>query len=208
MKVSRNLVFVAIILLAMISGFIAGQLLFETESSAPEVKIRAIVPESPRKLALPALQRDSGSLDMASLDGKWSLIFFGFMNCPDVCPATLNTVAQAKKQFEQAGAEFPQVVFISIDPYRDNVKDLGEYVRYFDESFIGATGEEKLLTAITVQTDSTFMTVPSENPQEYKVGHSANLILINPSLELVAVLSAPHSVESVINALEYFQQDP
>ena len=206
MKVSRNVFFVAIILLATISGFIAGQFLFKPQPTTPQVKIRAIVPESPRKLALPTLQRDSGSLDMSDLEGKWSLIFFGFMNCPDICPATLNTVAQAKKQFEEAGAEFPQVVFISVDPYRDNVKDLGEYVRYFDEAFIGATGEEKLLTAITVQTDSTFMTLPSENPQEYKVGHSANLILINPSAELVAVLAAPHSIESVINALNHFQQ--
>ena len=205
MKVNRNVFFVAIILLATISGFFAGQFLFEPQQTPPQVKIRAIVPESPRKLALPALQSDSGSLDMAALEGKWSLVFFGFMNCPDICPATLNTVAQAKKQFEQSGSEFPQVIFISVDPYRDNVKDLGEYVRYFDETFIGATGEEKLLTAITVQTDSTFMTVPSENPQEYKVGHSANLILINPSVELVAVLGAPHSVESVIDALNYFQ---
>ena len=205
MKVNRNVIFVAIIFLATISGFIAGQFLFEPQQSHPQVKIRAIVPESPRKLALPALQHDSGSLDMAALEGKWSLVFFGYMNCPDVCPATLNTVAQAKKQFELAGSEFPQVVFISIDPYRDNVKDLGEYVRYFDEAFIGATGEEKLLTAITVQTDSTFLTVPSENPQEYQVGHSANLILINPAVELVAVLGAPHSVESVIDALNYFQ---
>jgi len=205
MKVNRNVFFVAIILLATISGFFVGQFLFAPESTHPQVKIRAIVPESPRKLAIPALQSDSGSLDMAALEGKWNLVFFGFMNCPDVCPATLNTVAQAKKQFEQAGSEFPQVVFISIDPYRDNVKDLGEYVRYFDEAFIGATGEEKLLTAITVQTDSTFMTLPSENPQEYQVGHSANLILINPAVELVAVLAAPHTVESVIDALNHFQ---
>ena len=206
MKASRNVIFVTIILLAMVSGFFAGQFLSEPQQTLPEVKIRAIIPETPRKLAIPALQTDDGPLDMASLEGKWSLVFFGYMNCPDVCPATLNTVAQAKKQFEQAGSEFPQVIFISIDPYRDNVKDLGEYVRYFDEAFIGATGEEKLLTAITVQTDSNFMTVPSENPQEYRVGHSANLVLIDPSVELVAVLGAPHSVESVINALEHFQQ--
>ena len=206
MKASRNVIFVTIILLAMVSGFIAGQFLSEPQPSLPEVKIRAIVPETPRKLATPALQTDDGPLDMSSLEGNWSLVFFGYMNCPDVCPATLNTVAQAKKKFEQAGSEFPQVIFISIDPYRDDVKDLGEYVRYFDEAFIGATGEEKLLTAITVQTDSTFMTVPSENPQEYRVGHSANLVLIDPSVELVAVLGAPHSVESVINALEHFQQ--
>ena len=205
MKASNKAIFVAVIFVAMISGFFAGQFLSEPQQPVPQVKIRAIVPESPRKLALPALQSDTGSLDMAALEGKWSLIFFGYMNCPDVCPATLNTVAQAKKQFEQAGSEFPQVVFISIDPYRDNIKDLGEYVRYFDEAFIGATGEERLLTAITVQTDSTFMTIPSENPQEYKVGHSANLVLINPAVELVAVLGAPHSVESVIDALNHFQ---
>ncbi len=205
MKNKRNIIFAAGITVATISGFLLGQFVFDQQETATS-PIRAIVPETPRKLAIPALQQGDGSnLDMASLQGKWSLLFFGYTNCPDVCPTTLNTVAQAKKKLEQADKPFPQVIFISVDPERDNVKLLGDYVRYFDKDFIGATGEEKLLRAITVQMNSMFMIQPSENENEYQVGHSLNLVLINPSVELVAVLRPPHSVESILDALQHFQ---
>jgi len=114
-------------------------------------------------------------------------------------------MAQARKKVVQNSSEFPQVVFISVDPTRDSVKMLGEYVRYFDKNFIGATGEEKLLRAITVQVDSSFVVEASDNPAKYMVGHSLNLILINPQLELVAILRPPHTVKSILNALRHFK---
>ena len=202
MKNKRNLIFAIGITAALISGVWFGQIFFNQQEPA-SAPIRAIVPETPRKLAIPALQQGNGSsFDMASLQGKWSLLFFGYTNCPDICPTTLNTVAQAKKKLKQADKQFPQVVFISVDPERDNVKVLGDYVSYFDKDFIGATGEEKRLRAITVQMNSMFMVQPSENENEYQVGHSLNLILINPDVELVAVLRPPHSVETILEALK------
>ena len=209
MRNTKNLIFGVGITVAMISGFMLGQFVFDQED-AGIAPIRAVVPESPRKLAMPALRQGDGSIfDMESLKGKWSLLFFGYTNCPDVCPTTLGSVAQAKREYaeqalEQSGIQFPQVVFISVDPQRDTVEVLGEYVRYFDKDFIGATGEEKLLTAIAVQTNSAFMIEASANENEYQVGHSLNLILVNPDVELVAVLRSPHSVESILDALQYF----
>ena len=202
MKNKRNIIFAIGITTALVSGFWFGQVFFNQQEPA-SAPIRAFVPETPRKLAIPALQQGNGSsFDMASLQGKWSLLFFGYTNCPDICPTTLNTVAQAKKKLEQADKQFPQVVFISVDPERDNVKVLGDYVSYFDKDFIGATGEEKRLRAITVQMNSMFMVQASENESEYQVGHSLNLILINPDVELVAVLRPPHSVETILEALK------
>ena len=210
MKNKRNLIFGIGITVALISGFMLGHFVFDQEETA-SAPIRAMVPESQRKLAIPALQQgDGSSFDMTSLQGKWSLMFFGYTNCPDVCPVTLTTLAQAKQEYaslnpEQTGWHFPQVVFVSVDPERDKVKLLGEYVGYFDKDFIGATGEEKLLRAITVQMNSSFITEPSENENEYQVGHSVNLVLINPDVELVAVLLPPHSVKSIMDALQHFQ---
>ena len=204
MKNKQRIFFGIGITVAVVSGFIFGQYVTDKEDAAEP--IRAMVPESPRKLALPALQRDSGNFDMASLQGKWSLLFFGYTHCPDICPTTLATLAEAKKTVGQDNGKFPQVVFISVDPARDTVKILGEYVRYFDKDFIGATGEEKLLRAITVQVDSSFVIEASDNPAKYMVGHSLNLILINPQLELVAILRPPHTVKSVLNALRYFKE--
>ena len=210
MKNKRYLIFGAGITVAMISGFLLGQFVFDEQETA-STPIRAMVPETPRRLAMPVLQQGNGSnFNMASLQGRWSLLFFGYTNCPDVCPSTLNSVAQAKKEYEkqaleQTGKQFPQVIFISVDPGRDTPEVLGEYVSYFDKDFIGATGEEKLLTAITVQTNSAFTTQPSKNENEYQVGHSLNLILINPDVELTAVLRPPHTAKSILDALQYFR---
>ncbi len=203
MNNKQRIVFGIGITIAVASGFMFGQ--YATNKEAMSETIRAMVPETPRKLAFPALQQDSGNFDMASLQGKWRLLFFGYTHCPDICPTTLATVAEARKKVTQNNSEFPQVVFISVDPARDSVKMLGEYVRYFDKDFIGATGEEKLLRAITVQVDSSFVIEASDNPAEYMVGHSLNLILINPQLELVAILRPPHTVKSILNALRYFK---
>lgn len=201
MKNKRNIIFAIGFTIALISGFWFGQIFFNNPQETTNTHLMVL--ETPRTLAIPALQQGNGdSFDMATLQGKWSLLFFGYTNCPDICPTTLNTVAQAKREAEQKGNQFPQVVFISVDPERDNVKVLGEYVDYFDKDFIGATGEEKLLRAITVQTNSMFMVQPSENENEYQVGHSLNLVLINPSVELVAVLGPPHSVESILDSLQ------
>jgi len=203
MNNKKNIFFGIGITIAVASGFMLGQYITEQEDASEP--IRAMVPESPRKLAFPALQQDSGTFDMTSLQSKWSLLFFGYTHCPDICPTTLATVAEARKKTREKNGEFPQVVFISVDPKRDTVKMLGEYVRYFDKDFIGATGEENLLRAITVQVDSSFVIEASEKPAEYMVGHSLNLVLINPQLELVAILRSPHTVKSVLKALKYFK---
>lgn len=204
-------IFVAGVTVALVAGFWFGQVYYDQQQIDSLPGSHVMLLEKPRKLAIPALQQDNGgTFDIESIQGKWSLMFFGFTHCPDVCPATLNTLAQAKKEYSSQVAEasdtkFPQVVFISVDPQRDNVKVLGEYVRYFDKDFIGATGEEKLLRAIAVQTNSTFHTQPSENPNAYQVGHSLNVVLINPAAEVVAVLGPPHTVKSILDVLRHFQ---
>lgn len=205
MKNKRNLFFGIAAALSLIVGFLSGQIFFD-QQDVESKPIRAMVPDQPRKLAIPALeQADGGRLDMASLQGKWSLMFFGYTNCPDVCPMTLRTIAEAKKNSGQTDKQFPQVIFISVDPARDDVELLRDYVSYFDKDFIGATGEEKLLRAITVQMSSTFLVQPSSNMAEYMVDHSLNLALINPVGELVAILRPPHSIDSILDALKYFQ---
>lgn len=208
MNNKKKLIFGIGISVAVIAGFMMGQVTLDGKQ-VDETPIRALVPETARKLAIPELkQGDGGTFSTSSLQGKWSILFFGYTNCPDVCPTTLSDLAQVKREYAKLSEQaFPQVVFISVDPQRDTPEILGKYVSYFDKDFIGATGEENLLTAITVQVHSTFVTKPSENENEYQVGHSLNLILINPDAELVAVLRPPHSVKSILDALQYFIED-
>lgn len=215
MNIQQKILFVITIIIALLAGFWFGEISLndQQDASAPVSHVMRL--ESPQKIAIPALQQAGGGrFEMHSLQGKWSLLFFGYTNCPDICPATLNTLALAKQAYlkQSAGQKpdktsepFPQVVFISVDPQRDNTEVLGEYVHYFDKDFIGVTGDEKLLRAITVQTYANFMSQPTEGSHGYLVSHSINLALINPDVELVAILSPPHSVKGILDALQQFQ---
>ena len=160
-----------------------------------------------RQIALPELVKHDGQpFTNDDLKGHWTLVFFGYTRCPDICPMTMNVLAEAKKK---ATAEFPQVVFVSVDPQRDTVEMLGDYVRYFDPEFTGVTGEENMIQALTLQTSVLYMKVPGSSGKEddYLVDHSSSIILINPKGQLAAFLAAPHTPTSIIDSVEKITAD-
>ena len=199
MRVNKIIISVAAVV-ALAAGFRFGQL--GDEKSAPVIKIQGYVLETPRKIGVPELQQDNGNaFTKQDLTGHWSLLFYGYTHCPDICPTTLNSVAAAKQKFHGQSEYFPQVIFISVDPKRDDVELIGEYVRYFDEDFIGVTGEEKMLQAMAMQMSVVALAVPSDKPEEYLVDHSSNLMLLNPDAELVAMLRPPHTADGILKSL-------
>lgn len=192
--------FTAAALAAVIGMYISGQVnRDEISSGSAPSEIQGFVLSTPRKLGVPTLTQGDGTVfDAEDLQGRWSLMFYGFTNCPDICPMTLSTVAAARK----ASVAFPQVVFVSVDPQRDAAELVGEYVSYFDDSFIGVTGEEKLLEAMARQMSVVAQAqAPAEPGGEYLVDHSSNLMLIDPDVRLVAMLKPPHSIETINRAI-------
>src|ERR1700688_2437768 len=80
----------------------------------------------------------------ADLRGHWSLLIFGYTNCPDYCPTTLTTLAAVQKRLRAANAPVrPQVIFVSVDAKRDTPAQLAKYVPYFDPEFIGLTAADQ-----------------------------------------------------------------
>lgn len=125
--------------------------------------------------------------DLSRLRGHPTLVFFGFTNCPDVCPTTLATLAQAQRATPLPGS---QVVFITIDPQRDSAENLSVYLGAFSKDFIGARGDEaalapllKSLSAIAVR-----QALPDGN---YTMDHSATLYLLDTHARLAAVFTPP-----------------
>lgn len=157
-----------------------------------------------RKIAVPALVKDNAqTLTLDDLTGHWSLLFFGYANCPDICPTTMGVAAQAKKTAEGNNHMFPQVVFVSVDPERDEIGMLGEYVRYFDKDFIGVTGEADLIKALTLQMSVVYMKMaPEEGASGYLVDHSSALLLLNPEGKLVAFLNPPHDATTILKDIQ------
>ncbi|MBU0726702.1 MAG: SCO family protein [Alphaproteobacteria bacterium] len=113
--------------------------------------------------------------------GRWMLVFFGFVNCPDVCPTTLSEVAAVMEQLGE-DAQAVQPLFISIDPERDTPSALADFVPRFDADIIGLTGtaEQVARTADTFQIYSEKID-QSDAPDGYTMGHSSQLFLFDPS---------------------------
>lgn len=157
-----------------------------------------------RKIAVPELIKDDGTaFTLGDLTGKWHFLFFGYTNCPDVCPVTMGVVAQAKKIAIENNHIFPEVVFVSVDPQRDKVEMLGDYVRYFDKEFIGVTGDEGSIKALTLQMSVVYMKMAAESESEsgsddYVVDHSSALLLMNPEGKLVAFFNPPHEPKIIL----------
>lgn len=137
----------------------------------------------------------------AELKGHWSFLFFGFTNCPDVCPATLKVMQSVWKslptKLNEAG--HPKLYFISVDPDRDSLNTLKQYVEYFNPEFLGITGKLDEIDKLTRQIGILYGydEKDSDKDQQYTVNHSAQLILIDPKGRMRAVISPPHDAKTI-----------
>ena len=152
-----------------------------------------------RRITVPHLQKHDGSpFTGDELKGHWSILFFGFTHCSEICPVTMSMLAQAKKMAEDQKLDFPKVYLVSVDQERDDLESLGKFVSGFDESFTGVTGDPKLIKALSLQMSVVYM--PAEQGKDvenYQIDHSAALLLLNPDGGLVAFLNPPHSPEKI-----------
>jgi protein SCO1/2 len=158
----------------------------------------------PLTTALPdfsLLDQSGAPVNADSFRGQWDLVFFGFTNCPDICPTTLQVLASAKRELTDAGVRtLPRIVLVSVDPERDTPEVMGQYVDYFGEDNLGITGELEEINKLTAGLGIYFEKVATEDGN-YSVDHSAAVLVINPDGEFSALFSAPHVVASYVHDL-------
>jgi protein SCO1/2 len=136
-----------------------------------------------------------------SLRGRTSLLFFGFTHCPDICPATLQQLALARKQIAESGepaTSLPQIILISVDPERDTPEKLGQYVSAFGEGVTGATGEPAVLRELTSAL-GIFFEKEASGGAGYTVSHSTAVLVVDEEARLRALFSAPHKTEFFVH---------
>jgi protein SCO1 len=136
---------------------------------------------------------------MNNLRDHWSMLFFGYTNCPEFCPATLTTLAAMKKRLRASGAAvLPQVIFISVDPKRDTPEQLARYVPYFDPEFIGVTAaDQPTIDEVARQFGFAVIIEPMNADGSYAVDHSSAILVLDPSGKLAAILTGPFTVEAL-----------
>ena len=127
-----------------------------------------------------SLQDPSGrTRTLADFRGKAVVIFFGYTQCPDVCPATLATLAQAMKDLG-ADADRVQVLFITVDPDRDTADLLSKYVPSFDPRFLGLRGDADATARTAKEFKVLYQKVPGPTPGSYTMDHSAGSYVFDP----------------------------
>jgi protein SCO1/2 len=130
------------------------------------------------------------------LKGKWTLLYFGFTYCPDVCPTTLALLSQFYSKIPPEFANDTQIILASVDPGRDTPEKLHDYVRYFNPQFRGVTGEFMAMQKFATAVNSPFTKVPGGG-DNYQVEHSGNVVLMNPDGYYVGFFKSPLTLENL-----------
>ena len=147
--------------------------------------------ETPRALGdFLLVDHNAEPFTQSALVGHWTLVFFGFTHCPDICPTTMAELAELKAQLADTEARDARVAMVSVDPARDTPERLAEYVPYFHPDFLGVTGELADILSFAQRLNAPFRKV-SEPEGVYQMEHSANVMLINPRGDYHGFFRAP-----------------
>ena len=166
---------------------------FDSRPVTPVAQINGtILPGNKAITGFNLLKADQVAFTSEDLKNKWSLMFFGYTHCPDVCPTTLTTLKQVHAVFEKQAVLPPRMIFVSIDPERDTPEILAKYVSYFNDEFIGVTGELKELDKLAKDLGIYFKKAAGSsgdiNQDDYLMDHTTSFVLIAPGASLAAVL--------------------
>nr|WP_298721578.1 SCO family protein [uncultured Steroidobacter sp.] len=180
-------------IVAIAAGMLLSRALLNGPGGPTLAKATLIEPARPLP-PMAFIDQQGQPFGLEQLRGHWSILFFGFTSCPDVCPMTLALLAQVEKKLADLPAEQrPHVVLVSVDPKRDTPERLAQYVKSFSPTFTGITGEQSAVQEFALK-----MGVPvaiTEQPGgNYTVDHSAAIFVVDPSGALRALSSTPHEV--------------
>jgi len=181
-----------IAIFALLAGFIVSQQL--GHKTVPQFQNLTWLGEQSRPLPdFKLIDFQGQRFDTSRLQDRWTLMFFGYTQCPDICPDTLHTVNQMSEQMDAATKEAVQVVFVSVDPARDSPQHIKAYLEFFNSDFIGATASMEHLIPLTRSLGIVhYIEEDAKLDEPYEVAHSASIVLINPKAQFAGLLPTPH----------------
>jgi protein SCO1/2 len=195
---SRNIIAALVLAIAVAAGL---ALALRDAGRAPAQLTATVLPAGNELPEFALLDQNGSPAGRSAFEGQWDLVFFGFTNCPDICPATMTVLGQARRALAARGQEpLPRVVLVSVDPERDSPEAMARYVAYFGEDNLGLTGDlgevRKLTDALGI-----FFQKAGTDDSAYAVDHSTAVLLIDPRGRLKALFSAPHDVDTLVHDL-------
>lgn len=139
--------------------------------------------------------------------GKSTLLFFGFTSCPDVCPTTLARLEAAAQRMDGALRDDLQVLFVSVDPRRDDAETLRTYTDAFGPRFVGLTGDKEALDELTRRYRVTYGYGEKDDNGNYDVSHSSAVFAFNAQGDARLLIRDSDPMEAVVADLERLVDD-
>ena len=198
----QTILFIAIAIIAITIGMYVRTQQHQEPTNLALKKI-ILLPQTKDIGEINFIDHNGTAFTKQRLLGKWSIVFFGFTNCPDICPTTLQTLSKVKNSLESIAINSStawspyQVIMVSVDPERDNVDKLKSYVPWFDKEFIGLTGDLEYTKQFAKNLGILFYKSKQQSETVYEVDHGASLILINPNGEYAGAITAPHLIDEI-----------
>lgn len=199
MKYSKQILLYTGITVAVIVTGIAVTKGFNFSTEKPQ-PVNAMVYPKLKKVAPFVLGEGDLTVTEQVFKDKWTFVFFGYTYCPDICPTTMASLKSFYTKLPQEAQNETQIMLVSVDPERDNPKQLKQYVNAFHEDFIGTTGDHEKLQRFTKDFGAIYYKVGED--ENYLVDHTGKIFLINPKGERFAIFN-----KSMTNPTEGFDYD-
>lgn len=195
---TRNLIFAFVMGAALAVGLWAT---INLNRNAIQLTAATVLPSV---IALPEfslVDHHAQAIDETIFVGQWDIVFFGFTQCPDICPLTLQVLRTARQRLAESGqSSLPRIVLVSVDPERDTPERMAEYVNAFGPGNLGITGDLAELRKLT-SSIGIYFAKQETGEEEYSVDHSAAVIVIDPQGNFHSLFSAPHVIENFVHDL-------
>lgn len=211
-------------ILAMVTGLLLSIRTYNIDNSPDFSQLNGTILHTARNITpFELTDHLNNRFTESNLVNHWTLMFFGFTHCPDICPMTLAQLASMFNILEQTQRKtLPQVVLVSVDPQRDSAEQLSQYVTTFNPNFIGVTGEQAQLSQLAQELGIAYMkikpqapdtdvhsehahhegTEDEDNATNYQIEHSGTIILFNPEGKLAGFFTMPHDAKHLAQDLQ------
>ena len=189
----RNIIFILLILTGITGLFTYFQSLPSLLEKKPTLVSGKILTRPMEIDRFELIDQKNEVFNNKSLEGGWTVLFFGYTNCPDVCPTTIYKLAEIKNELEEdlSSSSF-NTVLVTLDPDRDSTDRLKEYIGYFDESMLGVTGTYENIQSFTSSLSVFYQRINKE--EGYDFNHTASIFVFNKDGSLFATMSPANTI--------------
>lgn len=202
----KKTVYILVALIALVLGLTFNKFVNKPSLTPEQLsQMGTVIFETPRSVEFKGLDDHNGkSFTSERFKDGWTLVYFGYTFCPDICPITLSQLNKLDTKLKENTPELAKkvrYVMVTVDPRRDTVEKLKGYVPHFNPGFVGVTGDIKSTYDLTVQMNIPFTPVTDPEDEFYLVDHGANLAVINPRGDYHGFIRPPLEPEKLVRVM-------